>query len=508
MLMVLCLSLLCARAQVSYTWSAGDIVTGTITPTGTTFVSAIDRLDVVTGSDHDFASRNVTNNGVWSWYDGNIRGGGGNLTNNATFNDSATASITQTFGAWTFVNSPGATYAKSAGITSFLTPFNNAGTIAVTNGTLNLAAGGNFVGGAKIGSSGPGIVQLTGGILTANGGILAQNFLLTGGQLTGFQTFDGTLNWVATNLNTTGTMTIASTGTLAISSAADHDYNGHGIVNNGIVNWTAGRIRSGTGGSIVNNGAWNDTASSDFNNDYLGATATFTNTSTGVYNKSTAGPTNFLIPLNNSGLIKVSVGLLSLQAGFTNTNGSIALAGGTLASTTAITMGTGVLSGTGIVNTPAITSAGPIFPGLPAAAGLLTINGNLSLLSTAQPTFELGGTAQGTQYDYLVIGGNLVLGGNLALTFIGGFNTSVTGGMTFTLINSTTLAGTFLNVANGTRLTTTDGLGSFVVNYGAGSAFPINTVVLSNFLAVPEPSTWALLLTGVAFLALAARRRR
>jgi hypothetical protein len=33
-------------------------------------------------------------------------------------------------------------------------------------------------------------------------------------------------------------------------------------------------------------------------------------------------------------------------------------------------------------------------------------------------------------------------------------------------------------------------------------------VVLSNFVAVPEPSTWMLLATGLAAAALAARRRR
>lgn len=43
------------------------------------------------------------------------------------------------------------------------------------------------------------------------------------------------------------------------------------------------------------------------------------------------------------------------------------------------------------------------------------------------------------------------------------------------------------------RLASLDGVGSFQVNYGTGSAFAANSLVLSNFVAVPEPSTWALM---------------
>ena len=48
----------------------------------------------------------------------------------------------------------------------------------------------------------------------------------------------------------------------------------------------------------------------------------------------------------------------------------------------------------------------------------------------------------------------------------------------------------FANVANGQRLTTSDGLGSFVVNYGAGSLFDDNEIVLSNFFAAAIPGDY------------------
>ena len=47
-----------------------------------------------------------------------------------------------------------------------------------------------------------------------------------------------------------------------------------------------------------------------------------------------------------------------------------------------------------------------------------------------------------------------------------------------------------MNVANGQRLTTSDGLGSFVVNYGQASAFNTKQIVLSNFLASGLPGDY------------------
>jgi hypothetical protein len=58
-----------------------------------------------------------------------------------------------------------------------------------------------------------------------------------------------------------------------------------------------------------------------------------------------------------------------------------------------------------------------------------------------------------------------------------------------------------------TAVATADGLGTFKVNYGSGSAFAAKQVVLSNFVAVPEPSTWALLITGLGVAAYTRLRR-
>ena len=348
-------------------------------------------------------------------------------------------------------------------------------------------------------------------------------------------TFLGTTNWTGSNFNTTGTATIGATATLNIGSTADHDFQSHGIVNQGTVNWTAGNLRSGGGGSITNQGVWNDSSGGYQVNNAYGGGATFTNS--GTYNKSTVGATttmavpltntratppcrakieksapkytNSSMPLTNTGVINVTGGTLALTSTFTN-SGTVFLSTGTiLSSTSALTFGSSSLwRGDGALTASALTMAGTINPGDNVSTGLLTMNGNLSLLATSVAAFELGGTTLGTGYDHLTVTGNLGLGGFTAVNVIGSFDSIIHNSMTFNLASSSVLTGTFANAANGSRIATSDGRFTFLVNYGAGSSFGVNDVVLSGFQGVPEPSTWALLCTGAGYLVLALRRRK
>ena len=154
-----------------------------------------------------------------------------------------------------------------------------------------------------------------------------------------------------------------------------------------------------------------------------------------------------------------------------------------------------------------VSASGIVDPTTGSAAGL-AITGNLSLAASAELRFALGGTAQGTQYDFLSQSGAvpLTLAGTLTLTFAGGFQGSVTGANTFAILSSNQpILGAFANVANGARLNTADGFGSFLVNYGAGSPFGAQNVELSAFVPVPEPGSLLLALAGGATLLL--RRR-
>jgi T5SS/PEP-CTERM-associated repeat protein len=76
--------------------------------------------------------------------------------------------------------------------------------------------------------------------------------------------------------------------------------------------------------------------------------------------------------------------------------------------------------------------------------------------------------------------GSAVLGGALQVTLVDGFVPSPEH-LIAVLSATKGITGQFANVANGQRLTTSDGLGSFAVNYGPGSPFNPNHVILSAF---------------------------
>jgi hypothetical protein len=101
---------------------------------------------------------------------------------------------------------------------------------------------------------------------------------------------------------------------------------------------------------------------------------------------------------------------------------------------------------------------------------------------------DIAGPTTNTQYDVVGSEGFASLNGLLQLTLIG---FTPTGAQTFTILNTVGgIGGAFSNVANGQRLTTTDGGGSFLVNYGTGSAFDPTSIVLSSFIAVALPGDY------------------
>jgi T5SS/PEP-CTERM-associated repeat protein len=175
-----------------------------------------------------------------------------------------------------------------------------------------------------------------------------------------------------------------------------------------------------------------------------------------------------------------------------DTNGLLKLAGGTL---TAASIGSrdlltsqyeGVFDWTagtlhtGIVHGSVTNKGGVLAPGL--TVGRTTIDGNYTQLGSATLAIDIGGTTPETQHDFVSLEGAAALAGNLTLSLINGFAPNA--GQTFTILDSLAgMTGAFDNAANGQRVMTTDGLGSFQVNYGSGSAFDPNQIVLSDFAA-------------------------
>ncbi len=112
-----------------------------------------------------------------------------------------------------------------------------------------------------------------------------------------------------------------------------------------------------------------------------------------------------------------------------------------------------------------------------------TIKGNYDQQAAgATLAVEIGGPIQFTNYGVVTTDGAAALGGRLQLNLTGGFVPTALN--SFDILRATGgITGAFANVANGQRLTTSDGLGSFRVNYGPGSEFNPDLVILSAFQA-------------------------
>jgi hypothetical protein len=163
------------------------------------------------------------------------------------------------------------------------------------------------------------------------------------------------------------------------------------------------------------------------------------------------------------------------QAPYVQNGGSVQLNNGSLASE-GIEINGGSLSGYGTVGD--IVSNALIAP---AGGSLNFFQNTLTLQSNSVLAYELSGTTPGVGFGYMINVSTATLGGALQITISPQFQSQIQPSDTFTLISAQAITGHFTNVANGGRLTTADGSGSFIVNY-SGSA-----LVLSNFLATNSP---------------------
>jgi autotransporter-associated beta strand protein len=214
---------------------------------------------------------------------------------------------------------------------------------------------------------------------------------------------------------------------------------------------------------------------------------------------STAG---FIDTNGHTVVLAGSIGELAAGLQLRKTGAGTLVINGVQAYTGLTTVNEGALGGHGEVAQLAVQAA-TLAPG--ESAGLFSVRQDLSFSDGALLALELGGLTRGSGYDALDVGGSVDLGTDttLSLRFIGGFTAAA--GQQFQLIHAGSgLFGQFANVADGQRLFTDDGSGSFLVHYGADQG-----LALSDFqaAAVPEPASWALLLAGAAALAGWARRR-
>jgi fibronectin-binding autotransporter adhesin len=215
--------------------------------------------------------------------------------------------------------------------------------------------------------------------------------------------------------------------------------------------------------------------------------------------------------LTGSGsLTKTGTALLNLTGGAsytgtTTVNGGTLAVNSTMASTAALAVNnTGTLSGIGTIASPVtINAGGKLAPG--NNVGILSVNNTVTFTSTTSTyVVELnGGTTAGTDYDQLFVGS----GGSLTLN-----NATLSAILSFTpvgtervFLTNNDFAGAITGTFNGLAEGATVNLSTFSATIGYQGDFATNAltggndIVLFNFVAIPEPSTWALLvLVGAA----------
>jgi hypothetical protein len=258
-----------------------------------------------------------------------------------------------------------------------------------------------------------GSLTLRAGSLTIDTGTLAANRILTldGGTLTN-----------NTDLTVSGTFNLF-----------DGIYNGAGdlsTTSTGIINMPAGSTVTWSNTGNLSNAGTLALSNTTFN-------GALTNASTGTMN---LGPAlRFTQTVNNAGTLNLVAGTTTFLNGLTQSSGSTRLNSGNLDGNVTLNGGTfgGIGTVTGDVN---INNNVTLSPG--ASPGTLNIVGNLTLNPLSTTLIELGGTTQGSTYDFINVTGIATLDGALNVVLWGGYVPAVT--TTFTpLMANAGITGTF-----------------------------------------------------------------
>jgi hypothetical protein len=295
---------------------------------------------------------------------------------------------------------------------------NGAFTVAPT-GRVDFSAGTHTLNsGATI--SGTGVARVTGSAtLTLAGNVTAANLELTDGIVdgAGTLTISGTLHWLAGTLSGPGVTSIAAGATFDLTGTSPKTLQ-RTVNNTGNVTWSSGSVLTGQGAVFNNQAGGTVTVQSTqpWSFSLGGAPALFNNQAGGTVNKTGFGTASFSnVPFNNSGVVNVSGGGLSLAGGGVS-SGPFAVASGArleFSRATHTLQSGAAFSGAGRVTVP--------FPGTLALAANVsatflevtggTLDGGGSL--TVGGTLEwAGGTLTGTGATNVAAGGSLHIGGS------------------------------------------------------------------------------------------------
>lgn len=229
------------------------------------------------------------------------------------------------------------------------------------------------------------------------------------------------------------------------------------------------------------------------------------NSVSGKVNVTIGTPTSWNVWVFNGG--NTYTGSTTIEA-----NGKLLMNGTISGSST--TTSYGYLGGSGTFGGAVIVSSGTLAPGGSSVSGTVSDTvgtltmASLSLSSSATTQLSITGTAAGLYDQIVAVGsGELTYGGNLALTLTGSQAYALN--TTFNLFeNFVTRSGSFSSVT--LLATDTPYAGLVFANVGGGiwetgpTGDPLNEYLrfeqsTGNLVAVPEPSTYAMALAGLAY---------
>lgn len=201
----------------------------------------------------------------------------------------------------------------------------------------------------------------------------------------------------------------------------------------------------------------------------------FTNESSGRIELLDGASISFTGLYENDGVTIVGPGS-SLSVGTINNDGALTV-NGVLNIADASALPDGCTGGTGTINGSTLTNAACLAPG--QSPGMLTINADIINTASSSLQIELAGVTPATEYDLLMINGDLTLDGTLDVTLLDGFVPDPAD--TFTILDATSMTGAFANAPDmgGGIGTITTPAGDFTVTYAGG------VVALTNFTPAP-----------------------
>ncbi len=132
-----------------------------------------------------------------------------------------------------------------------------------------------------------------------------------------------------------------------------------------------------------------------------------------------------------------------------------------------------------------LTVGGTISPAAPSlTTGFTQVSGTVTLQGSSTTVIDLGGTSQGSTYDRIYAGGAVTVAGTLQVNLVNNFHDTIDKTHVFTIVQGSSVTGTFSGYPNGSRITLANDYGSLRVNYTA------NSVTLDDWKPVIVDLTW------------------